>query len=245
MHSTTTPGRHFLFRTRLFFGLCLAFIAACVAGTLSHEGGHIAVARYFGYSTELHYGSMHYFPPATDSVFLSRYFPYIDAIREQRDFPGREAYEAFQQRRSRESLLITLGGPAQTMLTGCLGLLLLFLFRKTYSKNRDLRTGQWLLVLLSLFWLRQPANLLMALGFRLLKGQFSRRADEIKIAGYLDWPFLSVTTGTALIGVLVLAFVYFRFIPRRQRITFLTAGMVGGVGGYVLWFYVAGPVLLP
>ncbi len=31
-----------------------------VVGTLSHEYGHIVVAKYLGYETKLHYGSMNY-----------------------------------------------------------------------------------------------------------------------------------------------------------------------------------------
>lgn len=241
MHSE----RRLLLQPKLFFGLCLAFIAACIVGTLSHEGGHIAVARYYGYSTDLHYASMHSFPPAGDSVFLNSYQSYVDAIREKRDYPGREAYEAFQQRRYRESFFITAGGPMQTMLSGCMGLLLLWLFRKRFSKAQDLKVWQWLLVLLSLFWLRQPTNMVTGTVSWLLKGRFSHRADEVRLAEHLGWPFLSIIAGTALIGLLVFGLVFFRFIPLRQRGTFLAAGLVGGIAGYTLWMYGIGPVLLP
>ena len=46
----------------LHFAIRIActFIFFTVIGTLSHEYGHIAVAKYFGYETELHYGSMEF-----------------------------------------------------------------------------------------------------------------------------------------------------------------------------------------
>jgi hypothetical protein len=45
---------------KFFFIIFLAFILFTIIGTLSHELGHIAVAKYFGYETTLDYGSMAY-----------------------------------------------------------------------------------------------------------------------------------------------------------------------------------------
>ena len=36
------------------------FILFTIIGTISHEYGHIIVAKFLGYGTELHYGSMNY-----------------------------------------------------------------------------------------------------------------------------------------------------------------------------------------
>ncbi|MFN3196656.1 MAG: M50 family metallopeptidase [Chlorobiota bacterium] len=40
--------------------LTLIFIVFTAIGTVSHEFGHILVAKYFGYETTLHFGSMSY-----------------------------------------------------------------------------------------------------------------------------------------------------------------------------------------
>ena len=40
--------------------LTITFVVFTVIGTVSHEYGHILVAKYFGYETTLHYGSMKY-----------------------------------------------------------------------------------------------------------------------------------------------------------------------------------------
>ncbi len=54
---------HFKFYTRPFLILTFGFILFTAIGTVSHEYGHIAVAKFHGYETELHYGSMNYYPP--------------------------------------------------------------------------------------------------------------------------------------------------------------------------------------
>lgn len=41
-------------------------------------------------------------------------------------------------------------------------------------------------------------------------------------------------TFTALIGIIILAVVIFKFVPIKQRLTFMAAGLVGGVTGFVL-----------
>lgn len=43
-----------------FVSMVLTFVVFTIIGTLSHELGHIAVAKYLGYSTTLHFGSMNY-----------------------------------------------------------------------------------------------------------------------------------------------------------------------------------------
>ncbi len=51
------------FSFKNFILLSLTFILFTVLGTLTHEGGHIAAAKYYGYETTLHYSSMNYKKP--------------------------------------------------------------------------------------------------------------------------------------------------------------------------------------
>jgi hypothetical protein len=134
---------------------------------------------------------------------------------------------------------IALGGPVMTMLTGSLGLLFLFIFRKKFYEVEKLSFLQWLTVFISQFWLRQPANFLI----NVLKPFQS--GDEFKIAGYMGLPLWSVSLATALMGLSVFTYVVFRFIPLKQRFTFIVSGLIGGVLGYALWMNVAGPALMP
>jgi hypothetical protein len=201
---------------KLFIGLVLSFITATIIGTLSHEFGHYLVAKYLGYEARINYGATFWHSlDPEDPLNLD------------------------------DSFAITLGGPIQTMLTGTIGLCFLLIFQKSFYKINNLTFGQWLTIFVSLFWLRQTANFCVWMGKYFLSGEISSRGDEICIANYLNLPVLSVISTTACIGALVLALITFKFIPDRQRITFLAAGLVGGITGYLFWLVFFGKYILP
>lgn len=87
------------------FGLTI-FPFLVIFGTLSHEFGHIVVAKLLGYETILHYGSMNWFVNGIDG----------ENLKELRW----------------ENFLITLGGVLQTIITGTIGL---FVLLKTNNKK--------------------------------------------------------------------------------------------------------------
>jgi hypothetical protein len=137
---------------------------------------------------------------------------------------------------------IMAGGPVQTMLTGTIGFVLLLI----YARRREtLRPLHWTMIFMALFWLRQPANMISWLVGFSYAPRPNAVADEIRLARYFDLPdpTLNIVTGT--IGLAVLAYITFRIIPSPQRIPFLASGLVGGLVGAWLWFYVVGPWAMP
>lgn len=144
-----------------------------------------------------------------------------------------------------DNFYITLGGPFQTMLTGTIGLCLAFYNKKSIDKSIELTFGQWALLFLSLFWLRQTANFMIWLGGFIYSGHFSNRPDEIKLAKYLEIPIWTITSFTALIGFIVLTTIVSKFIPNQKRLTFIFSGLFGGILGYVLWLHGLGSILMP
>lgn len=144
-----------------------------------------------------------------------------------------------------DTFRIILGGPAQTMLTGTLGLCLLFLLRSYFQARQRLSFIQWCLVFMTLFWLRQTANLVVGIGIYLFRGHLSQGSDEVKLARYWQLPDETISIITGCLGALVLAIVVFKFIPQQQRLTFIIAGLLGGITGYMLWLKWLGPVIMP
>lgn len=118
----------FKIELKLLLLLIVAFVFATVVGTVSHEYGHFIAAKLRGFNSEVHY--------AYTSVV------YDGDLRRADHF---------------DRFIFTLGGPVQTMLTGTLGLIFLFAFRKNHD-TAVLNLKQWFFVFLSLFWLRQTAN---------------------------------------------------------------------------------------
>jgi hypothetical protein len=136
-----------------------------------------------------------------------------------------------------------LGGPLETMVTGTIGITVLFSIRKSIDKLSPLSVVKWFFVFVSLFWLRQPANFFTWVGSYLLHGKFSERGDEIKLSRHLQIPDWTIITMTAVIGIIVLAVIIFKFVPIKQRVTFIFSGLTGGTAGYTLWFQLLGPMI--
>lgn len=109
--------------------LILGFVLATVVGTVSHEYGHFFIARYYGLEARVHYG-----------------------------FTSWQRPEGLPQLNRFDHFLINLGGPVQTMVIGSCGLFLMYWNRKSFLKNIPLSFIQWIMVYVSLFWLRFPFN---------------------------------------------------------------------------------------
>ncbi len=202
-------------RIKLFAFLFLGFIVATIIGTISHEFGHYLVAKYWGFKSQIHYG---YTSWSTGNVFENPYH-------------------------IRHILSIALGGPVSTMLTSMVGLVFIFISGSKHKDDLSLSFLQWIYIFLALFSLRFCANLFIWLVG--ITRPIPSEIDEIRIAMYLGWPHLILMILTACIGVCILAIVFFKFIPRRQRLSFLLAGIVGGPAGFVLWLKWLGPLILP
>lgn len=202
---------------RLFIWLLFAFIIETVLLTLTHEYGHYVVARYLGYDASISYGSTNWW------VHTAPQHPINPA----------------------DDFYITLGGLCQTMMTGIIGSVLLFYFRKSFESANQLSIRQWTLVFVSLFVVRPVVNIVVGLGRYVFTGEFSKRGDEIKIAHYLQIPELMVLTIVAIIGAAIVSLIIFKFIPVKQRLTFIASAVLGGSTGYVLWLVLLGKYILP
>ncbi|WP_053990570.1 hypothetical protein [Mangrovimonas sp. TPBH4] len=226
----------------LFVG---AFMLFTVIGTLSHECGHMLVAKYKGYETKLYYASMIYYNNDMMDYFAEVYNNHEAAIKKNEDFEGKIAYEAAVNKYQKDSLLIILGGPLQTILTGMTGLLLLFC-RKKRIRQQGFQLVDWLGVFLALFWLREVFNLVTSIGDRLLSSEGSFfGGDEMNIALMLDiWPG-SIALFLGTFGFIISLFIVFKVVPAKLRVHFILGGLIGGISGYVLWIHALGPILLP
>ena len=242
------------FDFRLFILLSLAFIAFTVIGTLSHEAGHYAMARYLGLQASIHYNytDFHLDPSAhlTPSPYL---LPATQSAPSPHPLPkegggkvGSNTWKQFPVRlKANQAFWLFLGGPLQTMLTGTLGLILLILFRRRFFTSEHLSFGLWFVVFITLFWLRQTTNLVSALVSLLFRGSVRSHGDEFYLARHFHLPSFTLLAITGLAGLAILLVVIFRFIPLKQRLTFISAGVTGGVVGFVSWLVIFGKMILP
>lgn len=225
--------------------LSLAFILFTAIGTVSHEYGHIIVAKSLGYNTTLHYGSMNYNSGELHDKLIQIYNEYKTEIENNLDFEKRTEYETGINTLRSNGLLVNLGGPLQTILTGTLGLILLF-WRRKQIHQRGLKMIDWLSVFLSLFWLREVFNLAMSVSQEIISPNGTWfGGDEKKISQGLElWPgTFSILLG--ILGLILSIFVIFKIIPNKIRLTFILSGFIGGTVGFILWMNMIGPKLIP
>ncbi len=235
---------NFEFYKKHFLYFSISFVLFTIIGTISHEYGHILAAKSFGYETTLHYGSMSSKPKGKSELY-DLYQIYKNEIDNNVDFLEKEKYDRLLKIANKNSFLITLGGPLQTMITGLLGLLLIFIRRKKVIKY-GFQFTDWFAVFLSLFWLREVFNLFMSVVFGILNGSGNYfGGDEAHLSRYLNLPTGTVPILFGAIGMLISLFVIFKIIPLKFRFTFILAGFIGGISGFYFWLYYLGPIVLP
>jgi len=225
--------------------LITAFILFTIIGTLSHEAGHYFAAKSFGYEAQISYASTHWDDKGTRENINSTFLKHRDEILAKRKFIGSDIFYPILKRYWRNDFYINIWGPLQTILTGTLGFIFLLVYRKSFFFTSRLLLSQWLFIFTSLFWLRQPFNFIIWVFSYFLDDKPSYRMDELKIAEYLRLPLVSIIAFTSLIGITIISFVIFKFIPLPQRKTFIMSGLIGGLLGFILWMYILGPILLP
>ena len=228
------------------FWVSLAFIFFTMVGALSHEYGHIAVAKYYGFPTILHYGSMNYEDNSVEMKEADLLMKKNNsAIVNQNDFPDQDRLNNLWKVIYFKELMIRIGGPFQTILTGTVGFIFL-LFRRNKIQQNGMKILDWLFVFLSLFWLREICNLAITVTGAILFGKQNYfGGDEKNIAMMLEIPKGSIAIPLAIFGLLVSLFVIFKIIPIDKRLNFILGGLFGGVLGYILWLRILGPIVMP
>jgi hypothetical protein len=234
------------FHVCLFVLLTIGFFLFTIIGTVSHESGHYLAARCFGYQAKIHYGStsVEWYSPQELEFLKSVFQKYPTQIKLDQPFPERERYLKIRNSYQKTGYWITAGGPVQTMVTGTIGLIFLVLLRKKYFSSERLSFGLWFVIFITLFWLRQTANLFLVLPMSIYRGKFSGYGDEFGLARHWHIPSWSIVTVTAVIGIVILAVVIFKFVPIKQRLTFIAAGIVGGVTGFIFWLVLFGKMIM-
>ena len=222
--------------------LSISFVLLTIIGTLMHEMGHIVPAKLLGYETTLHYGSMRW-----ERKSLKYSNQLFRKYTEKAKVPQLELdkLDILKKREIDHGLWISLGGPIQTMLTGFLGIFILYIRRDTLKTN-EFDFLDWIGVFLAFFWSRQIFNLFTGtLSFLLGNASSPFGGDEAKISTSLNLHAGTIGIITGLISVIICSYVVFKVVPRRYKVKFMIFGLLGSIGGYILWFYVLGPALLP
>lgn len=233
----------FKFLLKKFINFAFAFFCFTIIGTVSHEFGHIIVAKNLGYCTTLHFGSMN-FDYEKDSKKLESYALTKGKRNKNKSEKEKNQYHKFIKEYSTNYLLIDIGGPLQTIITGTIGLIFLLKRRKKITVF-GMKFIDWVLVFLTLFWLREVFNLAVGvLGVWFIGNKNYFGGDEKNIADRLHLFSGAIAIPLAVIGLIISLIVIFKIIPKQYRFTFIVSGFVGGILGFLFWYKLLGPIVL-
>jgi len=230
---------------KLLLILIIAFIPFIVIVAISHEYGHITVAKFLGYETKLHYASMYYDDSELSNKIKEIYSHYKFEIEHDQNFSKKAEYESGVNKLNSDGLLISIGGPLQTIITGMIGFLILMWRRKSIYKS-GLNFSDWLAVFLTLFWLREIFNLITSIGGEIISPNGTWfGGDELYISQSLNLWSGTISIILGIIGLTIITYITFKLLPKKIRLIFITSGFIGGIFGFILWVNIIGPKILP
>jgi len=239
---------------RLFAMLALSFVIATIMGTVSHELGHYIMGKSKGYEVKLHYSSVSYKPSQALDLkkFDSLYKADEKKILSKESSPEKVSFLKYRdslgikiRNEWQREMLFRIGGPLQTMITGTIGILLLWYNRKKIVIKKELSLKEWLAVILAFFWSRAVLNELICIYYYLVERKVSKFGDESMISLSMGYHANTLNATTCIVGTFLLLWVTFFIVPKQQRFSFILAGISGSALGVMIWFLWIGPVVLP
>ncbi len=206
-----------------------------IVGTVLHELGHAAMAKYLNVDFTIHHNSVKLSDELSKDYRLLmdsiRFYHSNDSVKkinqDNRNTISKYHYQSF---------LITLGGPMQTILTSILGIVVLVFRRfKTYHFS----IIDWLCVFLALFISREAFLLVYDMFILVIKHHLPHHGDEIKLARLMGIHPLSISAVLGVIGFYTCILVIHKFVPKSYLYEFIIGGCIGGLTGFYffnVWF---------
>ncbi len=199
----------FIIDKKLLLIFSFSFVLFTIIGTISHEYGHIVVAKSLGYKTTLHFASMEWDRSGDIRAITKLIDENNNPIKNKKELENNKQYYKIVQKYKYNSLLIFIGGPIQTSITGLAGLLILY-YRRKKRAEIGFKFIDWLAVFLALFWLRPVFNLVMSV----TSGMFSPKGyyfggDELYFIAFikdLAWYYLYFIWGNRINSILICDF---------------------------------------
>ncbi len=204
---------HTKINSKLFFVVSiLGFFLSIIVGTISHEFGHIIVAKLLGYKTILHYDSMNWTKNGQD---MEESAPIIHRI------------------------LVNIGGVLTTVFIGTISFIYI---NKLQARNT---LAYFCALFFCLFWMRPIVNFGFGVMNYILQNGNLFGGDELQLSLLLNLPAGFFSILFAILAAFVCGYTFFFIVPNSQKIQFILAGCIGGIGGYIIWFIFLGKILLP
>ncbi len=221
----------------------IAFILLTPIGTIIHELGHLFAAKSLGYDTVLHHTSLSWNNGLLKNS-KKQYEKFKLQIENDLPFESHEQYKLNLKTLNKHHLLILLGGVAQTITFGLVAFILL-LYRIIIIKKNSFTSFDWMLSFISLFWIKEPANLILSIikGIK-LKNNIYFYGDYAKIAKLLELHEGALLVPLTIIAIFI-SLIILKIIPNKRKKEFIIGALIGCPIGLILWMFIIGPIILP
>jgi hypothetical protein len=212
------------------------FVLVTITGGALHEIIREQTARSFGYYRDgFSCGQLFFSNDTVHAAFTSIWKASGDSIRAHKSFPEKEHYDKLSGQNKRAHAFIELAAKVFTFSICLLGLVVLFIRRKMRAVK--FAFIDWAGVIFSLFVMKQ---IVLSSCFIIWGLMF---CDYAAFTQYFKLPFWGTEWAMIIFGLLISFFVVFKIVPRAKRISFFIGGLLGGLTGIVLWFFVVGKLL--
>ena len=238
-------------KIKFFFTIIFLSIVTVPVGTITHEFGHYFFAKIIGEEPVIKY-NMTEIPKY--SIISEKVSNEVNSklncankkLLENASFEWYSIGTLLSKETNKEYMnflnglkIIAIGGPFVTILLGSFGFL--FLLFRCRGKSIVFDYLNIFLVFTSLFWLREIFGFIQVVFSMNIHQTYT---DELIIARLYKLPLLSLISFLALIGFFVFSIVIYK-IENNLRKVFVTALFLGSFTGYLIWFYILGPSLMP
>lgn len=240
-------------KIQLTFTLTLGFIALCISAIILNLHTWNFVSCQQGYDTFIYYQGRGFkcktfTPTANQKEWRRIYAKYEKEIERGESFPEKERFAAIEHQADFDEALRSFIADGVFFLFSITGLIILWIRREKVRLERAAgRLGlySWLSILIVLYchWF------IMEFVFKVIEAAMGISAD---FGNWISWPanylhlngwfFLSFN---CLVSLLVLGYITFRIVPRRQLVPFLLSGLAGGILSRMVWYSWLGPILMP
>lgn len=238
---------------QLTFSLTIGFIVLCISAIILNLHTWNLVSHQQGYDTFIYFQGHGFkcktFIPTENQKEARRiYAKYEKEIEKGEPFPEKEKLDAIKRQINFDEAVRSFIADGIFVLLSITGLIILWIKREKLRKERQegrLRLFSWLLILLALYchWFIMEFVFKLIMELRTIDYNFENWISWL--ANYFQVSGWSFTIANCVISLLILGYLAFRIIPRRQLIPFLISGSAGGVLSYWIWYYWLGPILMP
>jgi hypothetical protein len=213
-------------------------LVATLAGAMLHETIRNTVAKSLGYHHNPNHtiGELFFISDTMQAAFKPIAWANREAIyHTHKNFKDKPKWDALVYQDMKDHAMIELSGWLYTLTISFTGIIILLARRK--KRKADFELMDWVAIVMALTILKQVffSFLFLTLG--------SMPCDIAKMARFFSLPVFTTEKVQLVIGICFSYSIVAFTIPKVKIFPFLIGGLIGGVAGFLLYFFFISRIL--